>query len=326
MLAAEAAQARARGHETLAHEILAARPAPLELGERAAESGNPVVPLVEALRSLCGPGVHRGATSQDILDTALMLVTRDALTVLRDDLGAAADAAAALAGAHRATPIIGRTLMQQAVPTTFGLKAAGWMRALDAARGRLDAYVPAAQLAGPAGTRDGLDDDAVRAYAGALGLEPAPPWHTDRTRIGELAGSLGVACGAIAKAAGDVVLLARRRDLRPRLRPPGAGARRHPAGLDGARARARRRRLARRVGAAAGAADRDRLRVVVAAFVPVRTRGRRGAHGRQPPRRRRRTGERHRARGRRALRATGGVARDERQLRWVGKGCTNVTT
>jgi 3-carboxy-cis,cis-muconate cycloisomerase len=243
MQAAEAALARARGDETLAEAILAARPDPRELGERAAESGNPVVPLVEALRSLCGPDVHRGATSQDILDTALMLVTRDALTVLRDDLGAAADAAAALAGAHRATPIIGRTLMQQAVPTTFGLKAAGWMRALDAARGQLDAYVPAAQLAGPAGTRDGLGDDVVRAYAGALGLAPAPPWHTDRTRVGELAAALGIACGAIAKAAGDVVLLAQTEVGEVREAAPGGSSsmphKRNPVAAISARACAR---------------------------------------------------------------------------------------
>src|SRR6185436_5981136 len=116
------ALACARGDEALAGAIAAAagdpRLDPAELGRRAAESGNPVVPLVEALRSIAGPEVHRGATSQAILDTACMLVTRDARAVLLDDLGAAADAAAALAREHRATPIIGRTLMQQAVPTT----------------------------------------------------------------------------------------------------------------------------------------------------------------------------------------------------------------
>ena len=212
MLSAEAALARARGQEELAGAITAAagdpRLDPRELGERAAESGNPVVPLVEVLRELCGPEVHRGATSQDILDTALMLVTGAALDVIGDDLGAAADAAAALAERHRATPVIGRTLMQQAVPTTFGLTAAGWMRGLDAARAPLETYVPAAQLGGPAGTLDGRGPEVLHAYAGALGLEPPGPWPTERTRIAALAGSLGVACGAVAKAAGDVVLLA----------------------------------------------------------------------------------------------------------------------
>ena len=87
MLAAEAALARARGQDELAGAIAGAQPDPRELGERAAESGNPVVPLVEALRAVAGPEVHRGATSQDILDTALMLVARDALAVLREDLG-----------------------------------------------------------------------------------------------------------------------------------------------------------------------------------------------------------------------------------------------
>src|SRR5687767_13719403 len=85
MLAGEAALARARGQEELAGAIDGAQLDPRELGERAAESGNPVVPLAEALRGVEGPEAHRGATSQDILDTALMLVARDALAVVRED-------------------------------------------------------------------------------------------------------------------------------------------------------------------------------------------------------------------------------------------------
>ena len=150
MLDAEAALARARGQDELADAIAAAELDPRELGRLAAESGNPVVPLVAALRERAGPEVHRGATSQDILDTATMLVARDALVPLREDLGAAADAAAALAEEHRATPAIGRTLLQQAVPTTFGLKAAGWMLGLDTAGARLAEFWPvgAARRAG----------------------------------------------------------------------------------------------------------------------------------------------------------------------------------
>ena len=209
MLLAEAALAQAQGRRELAEAILAARLDPRELGERAATGGNPVIALVEDLRAQAGPDVHRGATSQDILDTALMLRARAALAALLTDLGAAADSAARLAREHRATPMIGRTLLQQAVPTTFGLKAAGWMRGLDTAHARLDGWVPAAQLAGPAGTLDGIGPEVLERYCEALGLDvPLLPWHTERGRIGELASSLGIACGAIAKAAGDVVLLA----------------------------------------------------------------------------------------------------------------------
>jgi 3-carboxy-cis,cis-muconate cycloisomerase len=244
MVAAEAALARARGlGADVAEAISGASPDPRELGERAAESGNPVVPLVEALRALAGPEVHRGATSQDILDTALMLVAGEALGVTGADLGAAAAAAARLAAAHRATPAIGRTLMQQAVPTTFGLKAAGWMRGLDAARGRIGAYVPAAQLGGPAGTLDGLGPEVAERYAAALGLAPALPWHTDRTRIADLASGLGIACGAIAKAAGDVVLLAQTEVGEVREAAPGGSSsmphKRNPVAAISARACAR---------------------------------------------------------------------------------------
>ncbi|HET8949949.1 MAG TPA: lyase family protein [Solirubrobacteraceae bacterium] len=245
MLDAEAALASARGLPAeVVDAIGAARLDARELGVRAAESGNPVVPLVEALRELAGPEVHRGATSQDILDTAAMLVVRDALVPLREDLAAAADAAARLAAEHRATPVIGRTLLQQAVPTTFGLKAAGWMGALDTAGRRLAAFRPAAQLGGPAGTLDGLGPEVLARYAALLGLdEPALPWHTDRTRIAELAGALGTACGAIAKAAGDVVLLAQTEVGEVREAAPGGSSsmphKRNPIAAISARACAR---------------------------------------------------------------------------------------
>jgi len=188
------------------------------IGAAAAGGGNPAQPLVKALTAAVADDrargqVHRGATSQDVVDTAAMLVSRIALDLILVDLRAAADAAAALARSHRDTPMAARTLLQQAVPTTFGLKAAGWMVALDAAddalvaaRGRL-----AVQLGGAAGTLASLGTDGpavVRELARLLGLaEPLLPWHTDRTRIAELAGALGEAAGAIAKPARDVILL-----------------------------------------------------------------------------------------------------------------------
>jgi 3-carboxy-cis,cis-muconate cycloisomerase len=183
------------------------------IGAEAANVGNPAEPLVRALRAQVGGAaaldVHRGATSQDIVDSAAMLVTRRALEPVLGDLHGAADAAARLVAEHRDTMIVGRTLMQQAVPTTFGLKAAGWLVALDESIERLREVRLAAQLGGAAGTLADAGLEVLGRFARELGLdEPVIPWHTDRTRIAELAGALGEACGATAKVAGDVVLLA----------------------------------------------------------------------------------------------------------------------
>ncbi|WP_432836825.1 3-carboxy-cis,cis-muconate cycloisomerase [Dactylosporangium sp. CA-092794] len=189
------------------------------IGAGAAASGNPVIPLVEALRAAvpeaAAGAVHRGATSQDILDTAGMLVATRALRPLLADLGACADHAARLAREHRDTAMVGRTLLRQAAPTTFGLKAAGWLGGLDAARRRLEQVQRerlAVQLGGAAGTLGAFGDagpDLVEGLATMLGLaEPALPWHTERTRIADLAGALGGAAGAVAKVARDLTLLA----------------------------------------------------------------------------------------------------------------------
>jgi 3-carboxy-cis,cis-muconate cycloisomerase len=144
-----------------------------------------------------------------------MLVARRALEPLLDDLDGAAEAAAGLAREHRATVMAGRTLLQQAVPITFGLKAAGWLVGLDEAAQRLDTVRRtrlAAQLGGAAGTLAALGDagvDVVARFARELELaEPVIPWHTTRTRVAELAAALGECSGAVAKVAGDVVLLA----------------------------------------------------------------------------------------------------------------------
>ncbi|MDI9580122.1 MAG: lyase family protein, partial [Thermobispora sp.] len=119
---------------------------PRELALRARADGNPVIPLVAVLTAAVAERdpaaaeyVHRGATSQDIWDTALMLVTARALEPVLADLGRAERALAGLAAAHRDTPMPGRTLTQHAVPTTFGLKAAGWLTLVRAAAARLSA-------------------------------------------------------------------------------------------------------------------------------------------------------------------------------------------
>ena len=171
-----------------------------ELARATAEHASPVVPLARRF-----PGTHAGATSQDILDTAMMLVAKRALEPLLTDARAAADGAAALAEAHRATPIMGRTLLQDALPTSFGLKAAGWMAAIDEAAAGLAAVAPAVQLGGPVGHRDPA---AAAALARALGLaEPLLPWHTNRLRPVALAAALGALAGVLGKIARDVTLM-----------------------------------------------------------------------------------------------------------------------
>jgi 3-carboxy-cis,cis-muconate cycloisomerase len=226
MLGAEAALARAAASagvvdataaEAVANACTDADWLPVDsLGVEAAAGGNPVIPLVRRLRTRVGPpgedAVHVGATSQDILDTAAMLVARRAVCVIADDLAAAADAAARLAHEHRDTPMAGRTLLQHASPTTFGAVAAVWGTGLDRAVGRLRAVEFAAQLGGAAGTLAALHPHGPavrRAFARELDLtDPDAVWHTDRTRVAELAGALATAAGVAGKVATDVVLLA----------------------------------------------------------------------------------------------------------------------
>lgn len=189
---------------------------PAVLAVEAVDGGNPVIPLVRRLRAAAGQGgaaVHPGATSQDVMDTALVLLIRSATVVIDDDIGNAADAAARLAAVHRDTPMAARTLGQQALPTTFGLVAAGWCAGLDRATHRLVEVVGAlpVQFGGAAGTLAASHPHGpavADAMADLLGLPHQDvPWHTERSRPGELAGALGVAAGACAKPAGDVVLL-----------------------------------------------------------------------------------------------------------------------
>ncbi|PXY27580.1 3-carboxy-cis,cis-muconate cycloisomerase [Prauserella muralis] len=187
-----------------------------ELGRRATGIGNPAGPLVRALTERVGGEaarhVHRGATSQDVVDTAAMLVATRALRPLLADLRACADAVATLAAEHAETVQVGRTLLQHALPVTFGFTAAGWLTALDTATRRLESLRLPAQLGGAVGTLASLGEqgpEVLAALAHRLGLaEPVLPWHTDRTPVAELAGALGEAAGAIAGIARSIVLLA----------------------------------------------------------------------------------------------------------------------
>jgi 3-carboxy-cis,cis-muconate cycloisomerase len=182
-------------------------------------AGNPVEPLVGAIREGLGAEeagfVHWGATSQDILDSAAMLVAQRALAPIAAWLGEAAAACAALARTHRATPIAGRTLLQQATPTTFGLKAAGWLTGLREARALVEAVAGRrlrAQLGGAVGSLAVLGargPEVARLYARELGLaEPLAPWHTERSGLIELGAALAAVAAACGKISGDVVLLA----------------------------------------------------------------------------------------------------------------------
>lgn len=228
MLDVEAAYARARARldlipaehaAAIADACDATRYDLVALGREAARHATPVIGLVAALRAAVGddvaPSVHAGLTSQDVVDSALMLCARRALGPLLDDAAAAADAAALLAATHRATPILGRTLLQPARPTTFGAKAAGWLTALDEAALEVDRVrrtVPAAQVGGAVGDRATLGEHATAiatTMAEELGLcHPTLPWHGDRRRPAQMASALALLAGAAAKVAKDIILLA----------------------------------------------------------------------------------------------------------------------
>lgn len=213
---------------------------PRSLALRARSGGNPVIPLAADLTAAvaersekAAAHVHRGATSQDILDTAAMLVTSGALRLILADLDRTSAALALMAAEHRDTPMAGRTLTQHAVPTTFGLKAAGWRSLVLDARDRTAAVLDSlpVQLGGAAGTLAAFEAFAqagnpggeehrapardsglglVAAYAEATGLSVPPlPWHTLRTPVADLAGALAFTAGALGKLAADVLVLTR---------------------------------------------------------------------------------------------------------------------
>jgi len=199
-----------------------------DLAQRARTDGNPVIPLVADLTRAVDPAfaayTHRGATSQDIMDTAAMLVAFRTLEPMLSDLDNMTAALALLTAAHRGTPMPGRTFGQHAVPTTFGLKAAGWRALILDARDRLaavQATLPV-QLGGAAGTLAAFHaysphpappDLGIRLldeYAKQTGLvSPLLPWHTLRTPIADLGTALAFTTGALGKFAADVLTLSR---------------------------------------------------------------------------------------------------------------------
>lgn len=219
-----------RSAAAVAETAAALRTDPRDLALRARAAGNPVLPLVADLTAAvsdrdpaAAEAVHRGATSQDIMDTALMLVSRRAAGLLLSDLDRVAAAAARLAAAHRLTPMPARTLTQHAAPTTFGLKAAGWRTLVGTVTRRLTALRAAlpAQLGGAAGTlaaftafapdrAPAIGPRLLAAFAARTGLaEPPLPWHVLRTPVAGLGGALAGTAGALGKIAADVLVLSR---------------------------------------------------------------------------------------------------------------------
>lgn len=190
------------------------------LAVAAEAAGNPVVPLVALLREAAGDAadaVHRGLTSQDVLDTALVLLARAAVVRLRADLVTTGDRLAALARTHRDDVAVARTLTQWAVPTTFGLRAAQWLTGVGEAVAHLDALAFPVQYGGAAGTRALLGHlagpsaaAAGEALAGELGLAvPSLPWHTRRAALTTVGDALVTATDALGVLAADVLLLGR---------------------------------------------------------------------------------------------------------------------
>ncbi|OBI33704.1 3-carboxy-cis,cis-muconate cycloisomerase [Mycobacterium sp. E1386] len=199
------------------------------LAAAAEDAGNPVFGLVALLRQRAAPAVapwiHRGLTSQDVLDTALMLGVRDVVSELRAQLAEQISTLTELATRHRATPMVARTLTQHAAPTTFGMKAAGWLNGIVDALEGLSAVVVPIQIGGAAGTLaastelaallTGAADPAkvstglVQSAATALGLTIRSPWHTTRTPVTAAADAFVCCTDSWGRIASDVVTLGR---------------------------------------------------------------------------------------------------------------------
>ncbi len=183
--------------------------------------GNLAIPLVRQLTSLVAREnaeaarfVHWGATSQDAIDTGLVLQLRAALPLIEADLKRLSGALAALAKKHRKTTQVGRTWLQQALPVTFGLKAAGWLDGVERQRARLAGLkerLLVVQFGGAAGTLAALGPDGLKvAEALAKGLKlglPDMPWHGQRDRFAEAATVFGLIVGSLGKMARDISLM-----------------------------------------------------------------------------------------------------------------------
>ncbi|MBX8519095.1 3-carboxy-cis,cis-muconate cycloisomerase [Pseudomonas cichorii] len=192
-----------------------------ELAVAIGNAGNSAIPLVKALGKQIARRnpeaeryVHMGATSQDVMDTGLILQVRRAIELLERDLRELADALVVQAQRHAQTPLVGRTWLQQATPVTLGMKIAGWLGAVTRHRQRLQEIRPrllCLQFGGASGSLAALGDQAfavTEALAGELQLSvPDQPWHTQRDRLVEFASLLGMIAGSLGKMGRDISLL-----------------------------------------------------------------------------------------------------------------------
>jgi 3-carboxy-cis,cis-muconate cycloisomerase len=194
---------------------------PVQLARDGLRAGALPIPLVKVLTervrasdSAAAGFVHWGATSQDVADTALVLLLKRAQPILESDLGRLQGALRLLAGTHANTLMLGRTLLQAAPPTTFGLKAAGWLGSVRRGRARLATRFSEAlmvQFGGATGTLASLGQHGIavgQELAKELGLGfPDAPWHTHRDRLAALVCACGVLTGSLGKMARDISLL-----------------------------------------------------------------------------------------------------------------------
>jgi len=205
--------------ERISESAASAAVDPNQIGRGTQRDGVPVIALVKALREAAGkeaaPYVHWGATTQDIVDTATVLQIRSVLRIIENRLAMLIDCLADLADRHRATVMAGRTHGQQALPISFGLKAAGWLAPLLRHRKRLAAQrngLLQLQFGGAAGTLAALGDNGMAVMQGLaqeLGLNlPMMPWHSQRDSLAEFAGWLSMLTASQAKMAQDIILLA----------------------------------------------------------------------------------------------------------------------
>lgn len=180
--------------------------------------GYPILPLVHQLAKMCGESgryVHWGATTQDIMDTAVVLQVRDALDLVESELADLRGILARLAKQYRDTPMAGRTHLQQALPVTFGYKVAVWLAMFDRHQARFAQARPrvlVGEFAGAAGTLASLGDQGLevqKAMMEELGLGvPVATWHVARDGLAEVVNLLGLLTGSLGKVAYDVMLMA----------------------------------------------------------------------------------------------------------------------
>ena len=228
MLRFEAALARAEARAGLVPAAVADAIASLQpdafdapaIADAARKSGTIAIAFVDALRARIGAVdtaasyVHWGATSQDVTDTALVLCLQQARTTIDAHHARLTTALTYLSEQHRDTVLLARTLLQPAAPTTFGLKAAGWLGAIDRGYTALDAAgrnAAVLQFGGASGTLAALGTkgpEVAELLAGELGLTcPDAPWHAHRDRLAALIAACGVYTGSLGKLARDVSLL-----------------------------------------------------------------------------------------------------------------------